>query len=186
MPDNRSMYKLAARTALNGLPGLHQWRTLSFAGGAFPANLGEVHRDAISPVPRTHWLVWSELVSEAGALRRPPAFSDYAISSPGHLDFDPTKMSMSANIRYTHEREFLVVKGHGIIKGSATQYPGLARALKSRPEYAGPTFSAGDRYVDRVAAGREKGSGNATTWRWVGTDHHLGYVVDQIAKTLSP
>ena len=45
----------------------------------------------------------------------------------------------------------------------------------------GPEFSEGDRYISECAGG-SAGTGNLTTWRKVGTNHHLEKVVRDISS----
>jgi hypothetical protein len=110
-----------------------------------------------------------------------PTFGDYAVDAPEHDQIDFRVIKMTANIRYCHIADWILVKGHVIRKGSASQHPGLAATLCARPEYSGAAFSSGDNYIDLCARGAD-GPGNATTWRQVGVNHHLSYVVDQIAS----
>jgi hypothetical protein len=90
-------------------------------------------------------------------------------------------MIMSASIRYTTDSDWLVVKGRNVRQYGFEQYFDLCRALVERPEYYGPAFSWGDEYIGRCAA-REVGPGNATTWRKVGTNHHITVVTRAIAN----
>ncbi len=89
-------------------------------------------------------------------------------------------MRPSASVRYTHDTYWLVPKGRNLREYGFDQFHGVCRALVQRVEYAGPQFSWGDQYIDDCAAERV-GPGNLTTWRKVGTSHHLAFVVRQLA-----
>lgn len=179
-----STYTMGARGALSVLPHLLSWRSLSLAGSAFPNDLSDVARGATSTLRRTEWHVW-QAVRGTKNLPRVPTFSDYAINSPEHVSLDFRFIKRSANIRYTHFNDWVIVKGQVIKKGQVNQLPGLAAILRLLPQYMGRDFSAGDRYIDDCASGTG-GPGSATTWRQVGTNHHLTFVVRQIATLFGP
>lgn len=174
-------YRLAIRSSLPALPHLQDWRTLTVAGSAFPDNMGGFPRDATSSTPRTEWRVWASLLSMKDAIGRMPTFGDYAIDSPAYPDLDFRVIKMTASIRYTHENDWILVKGHVNTKGGASQFPHLASILVGLPQYCGAEFSSSDAYINACATGSD-GPGSATTWRQVGTDHHMTFVVKQIAN----
>ena len=89
-------------------------------------------------------------------------------------------MRMSASIRYTTADHWLIVKGKNVRQYGFDQYFELCRTLVELPEYSGENFSWGDRFIMRCARG-SGGPGNATTWRKVGTNHHLTLVAQQLA-----
>ncbi len=90
-------------------------------------------------------------------------------------------MRMSASIRYTISDEWLILKGRNVREHGFDQYFELSRQLVQLPEYSGEEFSWGDRWIRRCAR-REIGPGNATTWRKVGTNHHLVLVAQDLAN----
>ncbi len=92
-------------------------------------------------------------------------------------------MRMSASIRYTTDEHWVVARGRNIQQYGSSQYRDLSQRLTNMPDvFNGAEFSAGDRYMKDCADGTE-GFGNPMTWRWVGTNHHLTFVVRQLAKT---
>jgi hypothetical protein len=178
---HESTYLMATRTAISLLPNINDWRTLTVTGSSFPTDMSGFTRDAVSSTPRTEWRVWTALAAGRESLRRMPTFGDYAVDAPGHDQLDFRVIKMTANIRYCYTADWILVKGHVIRKGSASQHPTLAATLRARPEFSGAPFSWGDNYIDECARGA-CGPGNATTWRQVGVNHHLSFVVDQIAS----
>lgn len=181
LPGYEGTYLLAARTAVANFPQANDWRSLTFASSAYPADSSNMPRNAVTLMPRVEWWVWTQLAAIRAELPRMPAFGDYAINSPGHDQLDFRVIKMTANVRYTHTTHFVIVRGQLIRKGEASQYPGLATILRARPEYVGPAFSWGDQYIENVVVG-SAGPGSATTWRQVGVSHHASFVVDQIAS----
>ena len=181
IPLHEATYILVARTVLPSIPTPGAWRSLTLAGSAFPADARDFAQNSVGTTPRTEWRVWSAIAAIRSQLPRMPTFGDYAISHPEYADLDFRIIKMSAQLRYTHEVEWLIVRGRTIRRGEPSQYPDLARALVRLPQYCGAAFSWGDRYIQDCANGTD-GPGSATTWRQVGTNHHLTYVVRQIAN----
>jgi hypothetical protein len=89
-------------------------------------------------------------------------------------------MVPSAAIRYTADDEWLIVRGTSVRSGAKFgQFHGLARTLVAQPQYLGTAFSWGDKFIDDCSRGGK--TGNLTTWRKVGMNHHIEFVATQIA-----
>ena len=171
-----------AITFLANLPAATAWRTLTLSSSGFPENLGGVPPRSVETLPRLELDLRNRLVSRKRGLRRFPAFGDYGICHPDLLDFDPRTHTPSAAIRYTTEREWLILKAGSIKKYKMVQFVELSNALRMRPEYYGINYSWGDGYIS-ACADCSAGHGNLTTWRQVGTNHHLTLVANQIANS---
>lgn len=170
------------------------WRTFTVASTSFPVDLSDVERDSIEALLRIEWETWEKLLSAYQSRRIPrmPTFGDYAINNPTPLAIDPRRTNPSGQIRYTIENEFIIVKG-GAVRDTKRgqevvargrtykQMRGLCQALVSRDDFRGRDFSWGDRYILDCANGQVS-TGNAETWRRVGTNHHLTFVVEQLAN----
>lgn len=173
---------VAARAMVVALPQLHQWGDIVLAGSSFPQNLTEFSGGRIGSIPREEWMVWRAMrASTRGG--RVLTFGDYAIAhpDPSVSEIDPRVIQMSASIRYTVDAAWLIFKGHGVRLHGFAQFYDLAKALVAHPDYSGSTFSWGDDYI-RQCAQQQTGPGNATTWRKVGTNHHITFVVHQLAS----
>ena len=85
---------------INALPHLAAWRTLTFASCSFPQSLGRFGPDSESPIIRTEWQIWMQLISLGPRLLRVPSFGDYAVNYPEETFVDPRIMRMSANLVY--------------------------------------------------------------------------------------
>lgn len=181
MPTQQAATTMAARAMIQATPHIEGWRSVILAATAFPENLQGFPPESTSTRPRTEWLVWRNLVGPAGNLVRQPSFSDYAIAHPSVLDLDPRIMRMSANLRYTIDHEWLILKGRDTRQYGHEQFNDLCALLVARPEYSGQDFSWGDNYIHQCANGNA-GPGNAMMWRRAGTSHHLTFVVNQIAN----
>lgn len=165
---------------IESLPKIDSWRSFSLCATAFPADLMGMKPQEKSWIPRTEWDLWRCLVS-GKALPRIPVFGDYAIANPQPSEVDPRIMRPSASIRYTTDKGWIVLKGRNLRDHGYTQFHSVSQSLVSDPDYCGPSFSWGDDYISRCA-NRSATTGNLTTWRKVGTSHHLAFVADQLAN----
>jgi hypothetical protein len=180
-PTAASPIAMAMNSVITNLPLVRDWRTLTFAASAFPQDLSNMSPRTITPVSRTEWLIWQSLAVRRARLIRLPTFGDYAISHPIPNEIDPRLMKMSAQLRYTADTEWFVFKARNVRDYGYEQFNDICRALITKPYYKGAAFSWGDNAINLCAVPGAN-PGNATTWRRIGTNHHLTFVVDQIAN----
>ena len=112
------------------------------------------------------------------------AGTDYAISHPKILPKDMRSLKPPATIRYTIDDGWYIVKGENVRDkkyGKCKQYRGLSKKVIDSKYYYGPEFSWGDNFIRECASGRGK-TGNLSTWRQVGTNHHIAKVTQDIAS----
>lgn len=178
--DNNKNY-LSIIALINSLPFISQWRTFTFSASAFPEDTSLVSTNTIGSFVRSEWLIWNALYKNSSSIKRVPSFGDYAIANPKYKEIDPRLMKMTANIRYTANSRWIIVKGLTIKKNGWKQTQGLCKKLIALKEYCGRSFSWGDKTIDDCANG-VAGCGNATTWRKVGTNHHITLVVNQLSN----
>lgn len=164
------------------IPNIMDWRSLTLAGSSFPYNLSDVLSNSETMLPRGEWLLWNKLSENKNNIKRLPDYGDYSIAHPElPPKMEPTKMNMSANIRYTTDNNWLVMKGKGVKQNGFNQFHVLSRVLTERDEYSGRDFSWGDDYIYKCAR-NEVGTGNATTWRKVGNSRHITFVTHQLSN----
>ena len=168
------------RSQIASLPQLPDWRSLTVAGGSFPATLSPAsiyrpHKD----VKRHEWLAYKALVK--GKPVRIPTFGDYSAASPKTFEMDPRLMDPNAKVKYTLDDEWRVVIGNQVKKNGRSQYQTLCKTLISSlgKGWHGRTYSHGDEFIDDCAAG--KGNGGSSTWPTVTTSHHTAAAVRGIA-----
>jgi hypothetical protein len=182
-PNFQPVYGFArlVETLIRRLPYLGRWRTFTLMGTSFPSTMAEIKRSP-ETIPRWEWILYKKLV---GALLedrvRLPTFADYGINHPELLLLDPRKVKPSATIRYSTDDGWFIVKGPNVRDNGYEQYRDHCRTVMASAVFTGPRFSEGDRYISKCAAG-SAGTGNLTTWRKVGTNHHLEKVVRDISS----
>ncbi len=169
---------------VRSVPQFRSWRSFTLAVTAFPEDLMGLPPSSVTPIPRMGWGAWRSLIGQS-RLPRAPTFADYAISHPQPSEVDPRIMRPSASIRYTANDAWLILKGRNLRDYGYAEFYDVCRDLVAHQEYSGPSFSWGDRYIQECSA-RHVGTGNLTTWRKVGTSHHLAFVVRQIANLTWP
>lgn len=154
-----------------------------FAASSFPATLAAAGT-GLSTIVRAEWLAYQVLLANrpGGAV---VAFGDYAIAHPIYA---PAPYLGSASVRYTIDSDWLIARGRtlkGPVHGGFAQFQGLCTQLVTTPVFAGASFSWGDAYIDQCSRGQVS-TGNLTTWRGVGTNHHLTFVARQLASYRAP
>jgi hypothetical protein len=107
------------------------------------------------------------------------------VQSPAPASAEALLHLGSANIRYTEAEQWLVLRGRSIARFGFEQYHALSAFLIRHQAFRGRDFSWGDGYIFECA-GEVETSGNASTWRRVGTSHHLAVVLNQLASLPSP
>jgi hypothetical protein len=172
--------KLVA-SLLRKLVRLYSWRTITVIGTSFPMTMAEISGTA-QLVKRQEWLLYELLVDELRQTRTPfPSFGDYTICHPEVLQVDMRIVKPFASIRYTTNKAWFILKGTNVRDNGYGQFRDLCKKLIESPYYRGKNFSESDRYIWDCAHGIAS-TGNLTTWRWVGTNHHIESVVLEIAN----
>ncbi len=182
-PNFEPVYGFAKliETMTRRLPYLRRWRTFTVIGTSFPVSMGEIEKGATS-IPRSEWLLYKTLIENLAKSRvRLPAFGDYVINHPDILPMDMRLLKPSATIRYAADDSWFVVKGTSVRNDGFEQYREHCQTVLASPHYSGPGFSWGDKYIENCAS-HGASTGNLTTWRGVGTNHHLEKVVRDISS----
>jgi hypothetical protein len=174
-------FSIVIQTIISKLPYLNDWRTFTLLGTSFPETMGSLKK-GVEIVPRYEWQLYKKLIAGfRKAKLRLPAFSDYVISHPQVLDLDMRVVKPSATIRYTIDNDWYIVKGDNVRDYKFEQYRELSEQIRASRYYYGSAFSWGDNYIQECANGNAK-TGNLSTWRQVGTNHHIEKVIRDIAS----
>lgn len=169
---------------LQGEPAFSLARSLVLVGTSFPASMGEV-KLATQELPRLEWKLYKMLLAELPSTFRRPTFGDYTIASTDIPQGDMRLLKPSATIRYTIDDAWLIIKGNNVRDNGFAQYRAHCRSVVNSGKAAPAGYSAGSDYV-RACHGNTVGTGTLTTWRWVGTNHHITRVVDDLASLHGP
>jgi hypothetical protein len=166
---------------IRNLPNLELWRSIGIIGTSFPTSLSGLKKGT-SIIPRDEWRLYKLLeadLKEHGI--RVPSFGDYAINHPDQLSVDMRIVKPNASVRYTINDKWLIAKGQNVRDYGFAQYEELCQMVVESNYYCGQQFSMGDEYIF-ACANNQVSKGNLTTWRWVGTNHHIEMVVRDVAN----
>jgi len=178
-PNQLALLRLVLKNVLGTLSN-QGYRSLALIGSAFPMDLSEV-TPGVGSIPRSEWALWTQLKQDLDAS---VLFGDYGIANVEVREIDPRLMVASASIRYTAISEWMIFRGRSLREiryGGYNQFRTLSIQVVDHSSYSGPKFSWGDDYLFKCAYSLV-GTGNLTTWRQVGTNHHITFVVRQLAS----
>ncbi|MBL7733678.1 MAG: beta family protein [Chitinophagaceae bacterium] len=161
-------------------PFFQEWKSVTVCGGSFPKT--NLLKQGVNEIPRGEWALYNQLVEKLKNkdFERQINYGDYGIVAPGHFEYDPLKMDRSANIRYTHNNSWYVVKGKSLKLEGHAQYFDLAKNIVTESGYFfGENFSAGDLHLKKCSDGQTT-SGNPTVWNKIGFNHHFTKVLKDL------
>jgi hypothetical protein len=164
---------------LRTLASLEDWRSITVAGGAFPEDLTTFEAWKIGRRPRFDAALYDQITSKR--LSRVPDYGDYAVAHPVLRTGAP--FAPPPQLRYTTASEWLVLKGRRNDPRGHHQFWEVCDVIARQPEFAGAALGTADA---RIADARAYGPGNGSTWRQLGTTHHLDLVVSRLANLGEP
>ena len=173
-------------TLVSELPHLRRWRSFALLGTSFPPTLAGLPV-GLTLLPRQEWRLYRRLLSLPSLRKaRVPDFGDYGINHPAVLKEDMRILKPSAAIRYTVDDGWLIARGTNLrVAGAFRQFYRLSADIVGSRHYCGPDYSVGDQRIKQCASGKG-GPGSLTTWRFIGTNHHLEKVARDLATQLGP
>jgi hypothetical protein len=189
--DDGNLLASVLPAAVEPTLALGNWKTFTVAGCAFPESVAAIPVDSDGDFERRDFALWEALL-ESSELERKPGFGDYGVVhwSSRVDDVNPAVLPIYANIRYTLDDRWYVVRGdllrsrRGREGRGYGQYKDLAAQVVAHAEYKGADFSAGDGHLARCAVATEK-FGSPEYWLRAGTNHHVTHVHEQVVATLA-
>jgi hypothetical protein len=166
--------------AVRDLTDIEKWRTLITVSGAFPIDLSGVPAWTIGEPPR-HDAVLFDRVRQRRQMPRVPTYGDYAIAHP-KLPTGPA-FPPAPSLRYTVSDRWLTLRGRRNDPAGHNQFYEICEMIATHADFAGADLGLADK---RIRDSRHYGPGNASTWREIGTTHHLDYVVQRITNLGEP
>lgn len=162
------------------IPYLDEWATFTILGTSFPETMAVI-KEGMEIIPRYEWQLYKKLIASLRRTKlRIPTFGDYVIAHPKVIEMDMRLIKPSATIRYAINDNWCIVKGKSF-RDNRTQYHELCKKLVVSPHFFSADFSYGDDYIQKCAEKKE-GCGTLSTWRQVGTTHHIEKATQDIAN----
>jgi len=166
--------------ALRGLTAIDEWREVILTAGAFPADLSAFSAWTLGEPLRYDATLYDHL-RQRRRLPRLPTFGDYAIAHPALVTGLPHRAS--PQLRYTVADRWLVLEGRRNDPRGNEQFYEVCESIARHPDFVGAALGSADA---RIANPRGHGPGDASTWREIGTAHHLDYVVQRLTTLGEP
>jgi hypothetical protein len=109
-----------------------------------------------------------------------PCFGDYTIETPDFAPgMDMRKTKPAGKIVYTTVDSWLIPKG-GAFRGNTAQMIDHCLAIIKSGHFMKAPYSKADERIEDTASEVEN-CGNLSTWKFVGVNHHITFVVRQLA-----
>ncbi|SFU04542.1 beta family protein [Halomonas saccharevitans] len=169
------VFSKALSSAIRNISDLVAFRTFFVAGTSL--KLSNVQRPGGEPT-RHEWLFYKELARELKDIRVPD-YGDYTIETPDFIDQDMRFLKPAGKIVYTTDSTWLVPKGKNFREDNG-QMVGHCSYIVSSGKYCGPKFSHGDKRIYNTLH-KIEGTGNQGTWKGVGVNHHITFVIKQLS-----
>ncbi len=166
--------------AVRGLSSIEDWRLVIVTAGAFPSDLSAFGPWTVGE-PIRYDAAFYDHLQQRKRLARMPVFGDYAIAHP--LLATGPAFPPAPQLRYTVAERWLTLKGARNDPRGNEQFYEVCEIIARHPEFAGSGLGSAD---ERIANPRKQGPGNASTWREIGTTHHLDFVVQRITTLGEP
>jgi hypothetical protein len=168
--------------AIDLIDVIGDFRSVIFASNSFPNTL-DVERYELTTLPRVESKIYEKIKNHLGKYGVNLIYADYAINHWSYFEFI-LGIQPSFNIRYTTENYFVIYKGDTNKKGGLKidKVQSGCQKLVSSPFYLGKDFSWGDYEINEKASGESTKSGNLTTWRAIGTNHHITFIVGLLSN----
>jgi Beta protein len=171
--DDPASFVEVLSSRLNELPRIYDWLNVVISLSSFPAKIPGKENSSWT-YPRGDIAVFKQIIAGSGEFLRVPMFSDYAVDTSPLGKPPKGPVSPSTQFRYTTPENYIIEKGRRVKKpvGYDAIWP-VAKKLAESPDFAGRDYSEGDAFINELAHPLCSKTGNASTWRWAATDHHL-------------
>ncbi|MEO6680355.1 MAG: beta family protein [Pseudomonas sp.] len=180
-PGNFQPYSVFSKILAVAIAKVHGYnlsRSITLIGTSL--NLSVVKKPGTTQT-RHEWPLYREFRIELEKTMLTPNFGDYAIESPDFAEsMDMRMMKPGGKIVYTTADSWFIPKG-GSFRDNNAQMIGHCAAIISSGHYMKRDFCLGDERVEDTAK-EVNNCGNLTTWKFVGVNHHITYVVRQLAN----
>jgi len=160
------------------LSNLKNFRSLAIVATSYPES--KTIQKPGGEFPRHEWALYKALYGEMSATGRAPAFGDYGMERPEFLRMDMRLVKPAGKVVYTTPTSWLIRKG-GSFRDDRAQMHKHCNDIVTSGKFRGETYSAGDKYINDCAA-KTVSTSNLSGWKWIGMNHHMTQVVEDLSK----
>jgi len=146
-----------------------------FAASAFISDMGKIKKGVVKSVARRDFLIWEILAKPHPDID----YADYGVIHPGYFDFDPTKIKPAAKIRYTADKDWLIVKGSRWASDTS-QHRNLSKLLLNSKQFRGKDCWGGENVVSAALGGHA--FKRLEDWVTIDQNTHITHTVKQLSK----
>ncbi|WP_417832198.1 beta family protein [Terasakiella sp.] len=169
-------------TSLSELEGVDNFRSVAIVSSSFPESITSVIAPPGGDIVRHEWHLYKKILGLLEPDDRVPSFGDYGIEHPQFINMDMRFVKPSGKLIYTYADKWHVRRGPNVRDNKYEQYVDHSAAIvKDSSIFAGAFYSEGDQYIAECATGRGK-TGQLTVWKWVGINHHITHVVEELSN----
>lgn len=156
--------------------------SIVFSSNDFPATLQGIEKYKFTHLRRREMDLHSYAQSRTDIKL---VYSDYCVNNWTYFDFI-IGMSPSFNIRYTTINSYLCYKGDTMKKQGLRidKVRSACSELVNSPFYLGEDISWGSKRIFDIANGDYDKPGSNTTWRAIGTNHHIETILKSLSNSL--
>jgi len=168
--------------AVDLINNINDFRNVIFTSNSFPKSL-DVERYELTTLPRLESKVFEKIKPHFAAKEISVVYSDYTINHWTYFEFI-LGIQPSFNIRYTTDNHYVIYKGDTNKKGGLkiAKVKEACEKLISSPYYFDKDYSWGDLQIHEKAKSITDKSGNLTTWRAIGANHHITFIVNLLSN----
>ncbi|MBC1824180.1 beta family protein [Listeria seeligeri] len=170
-----------AKGAIESIPQLAEFKNIVVSSCSFPKTFQGFDKHEFILINRLESVFYNRLSKQLSDLNI--IHSDYCVNHCSDFEF-VLGMQPSFNIRYTTKTEFLIYKGDTLKKAGLAfeNVQDACEKLCSHQLYMGRDYSWGDSMINKIAFKEVDKGGSLTTWRAYGTNHHITFMVNQLAN----
>lgn len=149
-----------------------------FAASAIISDMSKVKKSELTRVSRRDLLIWELLAN----IHPDIDYADYGVVHPSYFDFDPRTIKPAAKIRYTSDREWIIVKGRRWVDDTS-QHQDLSKLLYKSNQFRGQDCWGGNCIVSTVCGSHTLKS--LEDWVTIDQNNHITYTAKQLSKVTS-
>lgn len=163
----------------------YNFKYIVIAGCSVPSDISQAvkNKDSVGTVVRKEMIAWKALRANNPELNL--IFGDYGVRGPNSATEGTIAPHINGKVRYTINDAFFISRGHAQTQnGGWSQMKTVCEKVINSGHYLFESFSWGDEYMLKCSKGLEK-TGGVNLWIAVDTNHHMAYVIHEVAEELS-